>query len=1328
MKVCPRFPALLAALMLAGQATGQAEVNATVSGTINYIGPVTGPVVVWAKFNGQTVNMVTLPNGPGPYSMQLPMNRNYDIKAFRDGDTDGELDAGWQVGEPYAHHGDWNSTSSSFNTFLLDGNKTGIDVNISSHNDNDGDGFYDWDEYVAGSEGNDSSSVPGIGYGLIAHWTFDETNGTVLGGSSANEINGTLVGFGSNSNAHWVPGKTGGSLRFDGVDDYISFHGASPLDDVRPFSFAGWIKLDQNGSGYVLAKRSLESGYWRFFASGPTKNWLIRQATGTAPSLATTEVTPFLQWQHVALTWNGLLGGQNSSIYLDGTLVSNITQTSGSGELTSDVGNLFTLGNRPQNNSSFFKGWMDDFRIWNRVLLPHEVNTLHQGPSFPLTDANFTQAIDLWFSDQASAAATYGHIRDWNVSGVTNMNEAFKDRTTFNEDISGWDVSSVTSMAKIFRSASAFNQPIGSWNVSAVTNMSRMFLGASSFNQSINNWNTSSVLNMDYMFNGASSFNQDIAQWNTSAVVNMAHMYRTATTFNQDIGNWDTSSVTNMTFMFHGANAFNQDLSDWNVSSVTDLNSSFNNTTSLSNANKGLMHTSFKNNNHWPYDWSAFVVTLETGLVAWYPFDGNASDMSGNGNHGAVHGATLGTDRHGRVGQAYSFDGVDDYIRVSNSPQLKDLTEYTVSLWAWSQNFSTNFNPLVFKSSGDVSSFEIYGGNGFTLIHNRSSTYKYQYYSALPSSRWNHLLISYSNGTLSKYDDGSLNASSTGWANPEHHDFPLNIGKSTWQNEGGKALFYHNGSIDDIRIYDRALSASEVEKLYHLERPGSPITDANFSTAVNLWFSDEANATATYGHISNWDVSGVTNMSNAFKDRTTFNEDIGSWSVSNVTTMARMFEGATTFNQDIGEWNTSAVTNLWSTFNNAASFNYDIGGWNTSSVTSLQGTFNGAVSFNQNISDWNVSGVTNFYSLFKSASSFNQDINAWNTSSVTTVQGAFNGATSFNQSLSDWNISSVTNTFDMFANTPVLSNTNKGLIHSSFSNNTNWHYDWSAFVANPPTDNNQTESNSTVPPIDHNNTNPQAEHNATTSSVGDSNHTHPFIDNNRTFTDHTFVDYNQTHPERNASAPLPDEHNQTLFRPYPRTLPREELKDGNFRFWGQIMADGGSPVTEVAFELADNMLFRNSNLQPASLFPGSPNFYLELKLEPGKRYYYRAVATNKVGTTAGSTKKLTTSGDGIHWWSDTVLTQGGWRTSPWFGAFRKHEGTEWIYHAQLGWAYAHPDGSGGLWLWFRDHHWTWTQSEAYPYLWNHDLGGWLYLLGSQNGKPSFYHYESGSIR
>ena len=59
----------------------------------------------------------------------------------------------------------------------------------------------------------------------------------------------------------------------------------------------------------------------------------------------------------------------------------------------------------------------------------------------PLTNSNFYSAVDLWFSDEANATATYGHISDWNVSAVTNMAHAFKYRTNFNEDIGGWDVS-----------------------------------------------------------------------------------------------------------------------------------------------------------------------------------------------------------------------------------------------------------------------------------------------------------------------------------------------------------------------------------------------------------------------------------------------------------------------------------------------------------------------------------------------------------------------------------------------------------------------------------------------------------------------------------------------------------------------------------------------------------------------------------------------------------------------------------------------------------------------------------------------------------------------
>ena len=62
-------------------------------------------------------------------------------------------------------------------------------------------------------------------------------------------------------------------------------------------------------------------------------------------------------------------------------------------------------------------------------------------------------------------------------------------------------------------------------------------------------------------------------------------------------------------------------------------------------------------------------------------FDGNASDMSGNGNHGTINGATLGTDRHGVAGKAYSFDGVDDFLDMGDKLEFDGRVAQTISLW-----------------------------------------------------------------------------------------------------------------------------------------------------------------------------------------------------------------------------------------------------------------------------------------------------------------------------------------------------------------------------------------------------------------------------------------------------------------------------------------------------------------------------------------------------------------------------------------------------------------------------------------------------------------------
>ena len=106
--------------------------------------------------------------------------------------------------------------------------------------------------------------------------------------------------------------------------------------------------------------------------------------------------------------------------------------------------------------------------------------------------------------------------------------------------------------------------------------------------------------------------------------------------------------------------------------------------------------------------------------------------------------------------------------------------------------------------------------------------------------------------------------------------------------------------------------------------PPPPITDANFTTAINMWFSDEANATRTYGHISDWNVSGVTNMQNAFKDRTTFNENITAWGVTRHQHASHVLECF--FIQSTNrDWNVSSVSRFAGMFNRADAFNQKFG-------------------------------------------------------------------------------------------------------------------------------------------------------------------------------------------------------------------------------------------------------------------------------------------------------------------------------------------------------------------------------------------------------------------
>jgi len=151
-----------------------------------------------------------------------------------------------------------------------------------------------------------------------------------------------------------------------------------------------------------------------------------------------------------------------------------------------------------------------------------------------------------------------------------------------------------------------------------------------------------------------------------------------------------------------------------------------------------------------------------------------------------------------------------------------------------------------------------------------------------------------------------------------------------------------------------------------------------------------------------WDVSQVTDMSNAFSSQKFFNAPIGIWDTSSVTTMKNMFKGTKKFNQDISDWDVSSVEDMGGMFDAAAKFDKDIQAWDVSNMKHMANMFKNAKVFNQGIEDWDVSSVTSMKAMFMNAKKFDQPLDAWDTSSVKNMNDMFKKAKKFNQCLSTW--------------------------------------------------------------------------------------------------------------------------------------------------------------------------------------------------------------------------------------------------------------------------------------------------------------------------------------
>ncbi len=235
---------------------------------------------------------------------------------------------------------------------------------------------------------------------------------------------------------------------------------------------------------------------------------------------------------------------------------------------------------------------------------------------------------------------------------------------------------------------------------------------------------------------------------------------------------------------------------------------------------------------------NAFAQIPTTGLVGHFPFSGNVNDASINANNGTVYGATLTIDRFDNANSAYSFNGTNNYIEVPSSSTLQFTSNLqTISFWmkvpqipnpvdeqaifekmdqhlgtdltgnsaqGFKVNFAPNGNIYYSIKSGSSSNW-----GSVTIPNNIFSTN--QYYNIVFTND-NDSLRSYLNGV--KINSTKIPTGTTIGTNSS----PFLIGKELWTSNGAN-MDYFNGILDDIAIYDRALTDCDIDSIYNLPNP-----------------------------------------------------------------------------------------------------------------------------------------------------------------------------------------------------------------------------------------------------------------------------------------------------------------------------------------------------------------------------------------------------------------------------------------------------------------------------------------------------------------------------
>lgn len=630
--------------------------------------------------------------------------------------------------------------------------------------------------------------------GLVGYWSFNEGTGMRAGDSSGNGKNGTLSG---STAPTWTSGKRGQALSFNGSTAYVD--AVNVYDGVKTISF--WIKADS-----TTQKIMNLGGGANVEVSGGT----ISTTGITSPTIyvdGAVSSTIDTNWHYVTIKTDT---GINAGMVMLGKSFDcgdNLTFTYKGGSVTYGTVNVSgqcwmdrNLGASQAATAYNDSASYGDYFQWGRLDDGHQ--TSNSGTTGTLSSSD-----DPGHSNFITNSSS---TLDWRSPQNNNLWQSVSGYTN-NPCPSGWHIPLLSEWSTVIT-----NMSLSSCSSNCLQAMASSALKIPSAGERY-------IGNGNIFYQGVGGF-----YWSSSPIgANAYYIDFDNMEVNPGLSTFRGNGYA-VRCLKHDAVYFSGKLDE-----VRIYNRALSSTEITKLYQSGLVKINSSQNNR-----------LTDGLVGMWSFNGadiygrTAYDRSGSGNNGTLGvGSSAPTPTIGKVGQALNFDE-NDYVDLSDNSSLSpESGDISISTWVntnilnssehWIWNdYGSQTNNLVILRLNNSNKFEIYFRDGSFNVANAIAP------QSLATGTW-YNIVAVRNGTTAKiYLNGSLGNSNTN----------ASLGTIT-TSDGippvigvyfGKTGFFWNGSIDEVRVYNRALSADEVKRLYRMGAAdpficGDILTDARDS-------------------------------------------------------------------------------------------------------------------------------------------------------------------------------------------------------------------------------------------------------------------------------------------------------------------------------------------------------------------------------------------------------------------------------------------------------------------------------------------------------------------